>query len=86
MRAPSADLAHEDQARRVWVEHVADELVHDGGDVELGGCRCGRPVVDRGSQNREIDELTTSERAQLRELSDRIVARIDASDWRRELT
>ena len=33
-----------------------------------------------------VDELTRNELAQLRQLSDRMVTRVDKSEWRQELT
>ena len=51
--ATRADLAHDDQLRRIRVERVADQLVDDVGPVELRGVDVIDPAVDRLAQHRD---------------------------------
>src|SRR5207302_4390315 len=55
--ATRADLADDDQLRRVRVKRIADELVHNLGPIELRGVDVIDTVVNRLAQDR--DRFTT---------------------------
>ena len=51
--ATPADLAHQGQVVRVWIQRLADELVGDVGTVELGGVDVVDAELDRPPQHRQ---------------------------------